>query len=218
MPGPTEKLDSLVLNIELTLISIIQGVALYFLVENSRSVVVNGEFIYWPYVFTGLLVIFLFWSRVIIHMLTVIRWPLEFGHNFLYIAATLFESMAFTQVKNPAGWFALNSGFALMIWLLFFLDLKMIRRAGRYFNNPADGELYSEVVSEQLKGMRYWMPATLFFNLIFAIGFQQNWPQLATAPGIATVGCLQGLAAAFYLRSSIVFFRKLSPLIQRARA
>jgi len=218
MPGPTEKLDSLVLNIELTLISIIQGVALYFLVESSRGVVVNGEFIYWPYVLTGLLVIFLFWSRVIIHMLTVIRWPLAFGHNFLYIAATLFESIAFTQIKNPAGWFALNTGFAFLIWLLFILDLKMIRSAGRYFGNPADAELYSEVISEQLKGMRYWMPATFFFTLSIALGFQQNWRWLASGAAIFALGCLQALAAAFYLRSSIEFFRKLSPLIQRARA
>jgi len=218
MAGPTEKLDTLVLNVELTLISIIQGVALYFLVENSKQVVVEWEFFYWPYVFSGLLVIFLFWSRVIIHMLTVIRWPLEFGHNFLYIAATLFEAIAFTQLKNPAGWFAMNSLFAFLIWILFLLDLKMIRRAGAYFANSADAELYQEVISEQLKGMRYWMPATFVFNLFLALAIGRLWPSLRETWAIPALGCLQGAAAAIYLSYSLKFFKKLSPLIQRARA
>src|SRR5258708_29842578 len=35
-------------------------------------------------------------------ILTVIRWPLEFGHNFLYIACALVEAFSFAQLGNPA--------------------------------------------------------------------------------------------------------------------
>ncbi len=101
-------LDGLVVNIELTLISIIQGVAFSFLADNSSSVLVNRQFIFWPYAITGLLIILLFWSRSLIHTLTVIRWPLKFGHNFMYIACTLVETIAFTQLTNPLHWYALT--------------------------------------------------------------------------------------------------------------
>src|SRR5438046_2137975 len=80
------ELDSTVVNIELTLVSIIQGVALYFLTENARTALSLNN---WPallYISAGLCVIFIFWSRSIIHTLTFIKWPLEFGHNFFYIA------------------------------------------------------------------------------------------------------------------------------------
>ena len=85
MNPPSEgrrELDSVVINIELTLVSIIQGVALFFLTDNARallSIQRAGAFLY---VAAGLCVIFIFWSRSIIHTLTLIRWPLEFGHNF----------------------------------------------------------------------------------------------------------------------------------------
>src|SRR5213596_2917221 len=57
-------LDSNVVNIELTLVSIIQGVALYFLTENARTALSLNN---WPallYISAGLCVIFIFWSRL----------------------------------------------------------------------------------------------------------------------------------------------------------
>ena len=120
------QLDSLVVNIELTLISIIQGVALSFLADHSREVLANLQLTFWPYVVTGLLIILLFWSRSLIHTLTVIRWPLDFGHNFMYIACTLVQTVAYTQLTNVLHWYALNTVFGLMLWILFALDLRMI--------------------------------------------------------------------------------------------
>jgi hypothetical protein len=122
------QLDGLVVNIELTLISIIQGVAFSFLAEHSRDVIIGLQLVFWPYAVTGLLIILLFWSRSLIHTLTVIRWPLELGHNFLYIACTLIETVTFTQLTNPLHWYALNTLFGIMTWALFALDLRMVRR------------------------------------------------------------------------------------------
>ena len=73
------ELDSLVVNIELTLSSIIQGVALSVLTESARGPLGDLRFDQWPYVLNGLLIILLFWSRSVAHTLTLIRWPLEFG-------------------------------------------------------------------------------------------------------------------------------------------
>ena len=98
----------MVVEIELTLCSIIQGVALYFLVENARAVLTEGRVSAWPYVATGLIIILLFWSRSLIHTLTLIRWPLEFVHNFFYVACTLVEALAFTHLSDPFTWFVLR--------------------------------------------------------------------------------------------------------------
>jgi hypothetical protein len=112
------KLDGMVVDIELTMISIIQGIALSFLIDNAGPVLLSSQFTRWPYVATGLLIILLFWSRSLVHTLTLIRWPLEFGHNFMYIACTLVEAIIFTQLTSVPQWYALSALFAFMIWAL----------------------------------------------------------------------------------------------------
>src|SRR5260370_21438500 len=87
--GACSDLEAMVVEIELTLVSIIQGVALTVLIENAHRAIAEPQLFFWPYVIAGLLVIFVFWSRAVLHIITVIRWPLEFGHNFLYIACAL---------------------------------------------------------------------------------------------------------------------------------
>src|SRR6201984_2013897 len=103
------ELDSLVVNIELTLGSIIQGVSLSVLTESARAPLGDLRFDQWPYVLNGLLIILLFWSRSVAHTLTLIRWPLEFGHNFFYIACTLVEGVTFTDLTDPLRWYAFNA-------------------------------------------------------------------------------------------------------------
>src|SRR5260370_30700775 len=96
------EFDYMVVEIELTLVSIIQGVALTVLIENAHAVIAERQLFFWPYVVAGLFIIFVFWSRAVLHILTVIRWPLEFGHYFLYIACALFEAILFAQIWQPA--------------------------------------------------------------------------------------------------------------------
>src|SRR6478752_4280982 len=143
------QLDGLVVNIELTLVSIIQGVALYFLTESSRPPLHDLRFDQWPYVVNGLLVIFLFWSRSTTHTLTLIRWPLEFAHNFLYIACTLIEAVTFTDLTDPLRWYAFSAAFAVAAWALFRTDLRLIRQREAEAIGPAEEELYGIVLRDQ---------------------------------------------------------------------
>ena len=76
-------LDATVVNIELTLISIIQGLALGVLAAASVEPLVELQWHTWPYIATGLLVVLIFWSRALLHTLSFIGWPLEFGHTFV---------------------------------------------------------------------------------------------------------------------------------------
>jgi len=135
----------MVVEIELTLCSIIQGVALYFLVDNARLVLSSGQSGAWPYVGTGLLIILLFWSRSLIHTLTLIRWPIEFVHNFFYIACALVEALAFTRLGDPFMWFVLTALYAVIVWALFFYDLRIIELRMKDSAGPAGNRLYAMV-------------------------------------------------------------------------
>src|ERR1041385_3175389 len=117
--GGRRDLDSVVVNIELTLVSIIQGVALFFLTDNARALLSMPHASAFPYIAGGLCVSFIFWSRSVIHTLSFIRWPLEFGHNFFYIACSLGEAVLFSRLDNTLAWFQLGAAYAGIVWLLF---------------------------------------------------------------------------------------------------
>src|SRR5207248_8996562 len=159
------QLDSNVVNIELTLASIIQGVALYFLTESARTALSWNN---WPalfYLSAGLCIIFIFWSRSIIHTLTLIKWPLEFGHNFFYIACALGEAILFTRLGRPLAWFRLSTVYAAFVWLLFVNDLRLIRARLREAANEAERSLYQRTMEDQSLNIRVLVPLLLFFNI-----------------------------------------------------
>lgn len=211
--GPTER-DRLIMTIELTLISIIQGVALFFLTDNSREVIIERQYLFWPYVLTGLVIIFLFWSRSIIHTLTVIRWPLEFGHNFLYITCTLIQAVTFTQVSHPIRWFAMNVVFSFSIWLLFVWDLRMIRLRSQERADPSHRELYEIVKKDQLRNIWFLMPTTVFFNALSAWLIKTRADFFINQNGHVVIAGLQFLSAFGYLWFGVRFFRRISGLIK----
>jgi hypothetical protein len=211
------QLDGSVVNIELTLISIIQGVAFSFLAEQSRDVIIGLQLVFWPYAVTGLLIILLFWSRSLIHTLTVIRWPLELGHNFLYIACTLIETIAFTQLTNPLHWYALNTLFGIMTWVLFALDLRMVRRRVRDSAGPTGSTLYSMVEREQFLNIRFFLPATVAFNLLAMIAVRQLPVSLIEGNGHVIIALIQMAGAVAYLLSVMRFFIRIVPLIVKTR-
>src|SRR5260370_40101410 len=109
-------LDAMIVEIELTLVSIIQGVALFFLIDNARVVMTTHDIAFWLYIPAGLLVIFVFWSRSALHTLTLVRWPLEFGHNFLYVACAFTEALLFTKLSKRRIGFTLGAIYSAVGW------------------------------------------------------------------------------------------------------
>ncbi|HEX8457196.1 MAG TPA: hypothetical protein VF656_07865 [Pyrinomonadaceae bacterium] len=212
-----KELDLLVVNIELTLVSIVQGVALSFLAESARDVVVARRYLFWPYAVSGLLVILLFWSRSLMHTLTVIRWPLEFTHNFLYIGSTLLEVIIFTQLERPVYWFSLSAVYGCVIWLLFAVDLRMIRRRLGERNREAAHALLAVVEREQIKNVRLLMPLTVVFSFGSALVIQLRPDLFITRQWHALFGLMQLLCAAGYLAYVMRFYRRLLPLMVAAQ-
>jgi hypothetical protein len=212
------ELDTTVVNIELTLASIIQGVALYFLTENARA---SLSWQHWPafiYVAAGLCIIFIFWSRSLIHTLTLIGWPLEFGHNFFYIACALGEAILFTRLNRPAAWFTLSAWYAGVVWLLFVYDMRLIRARMKESRTEADRALFARARGDQWLNIAALIPLLFFFNLLCAFAIHR-WPAFFLDRGghvlLITAQLLSFICYLFYV---IRFFARLAPLILRSRS
>src|SRR5881394_1591820 len=165
MNSSRHDLDTNIVNIELTLASIIQGVALYFLTENARNALSLNN---WPsllYLSAGLCIICIFWSRSIIHTLTLIKWPLEFGHNFFYIACALGEAILFTRLEDPLAWFQISAAFAGIVWLLFIYDMRLIHARIAESREDSEHALYVRARSDQLLNILALVPLLFLLNL-----------------------------------------------------
>ncbi len=210
-------LDAMVVEIELTLVSIIQGVALTVLIENAYRAIAEPQLFFWPYVIAGLLVIFVFWSRAVLHIITVIRWPLEFGHNFLYIACALVEAVLFAQLGKPLSWFGFGAAFIGIGWTLFVYDLRLIHARMRDSPGQASNRLYAQVRRDQWLNIGLLLPVMFSLNLLAAI-FIRTRPDvfLARNAHIWLIGA-QLLGFAGYLVYVVRFYLDLAPLIVHAR-
>jgi len=212
------ELDGIIADIELTLVSIIQGVALTVLIETSREAIATLNWVMWPYVLSGLIIILIFWSRVVLHILTVIRWPLEFGHNFLYIACALVEAFAFAQLGDPARWFAFVAAFLAVGWLLFAYDLRLIRMRARDRTGDVSNRLYAVVKRDQWLNVGLLLPAFFLVNVACAVAIHLRPEFFLGQNGHVWLIALQLIAFWGHLSYVIVFYSKLAPLIAEARA
>ena len=212
-----QELDSLVINIELTLVSIIQGVALFFLTDNARGLFSRQHATAFLYVAAGLCVIFIFWSRSVIHTLTLIRWPLEFGHNFFYIACALGEAILFSRLNNPLGWFQLSAAYAGVVWLLFVYDMRLIRARMAETRNNSEQLLYARAKADQLLNIRVLVPVLIFLN-VGSMMSVWRWPGLLVVRGVHVwLIAAQLVAFVAYLFYTSRYFGVIAPLILRTR-
>jgi hypothetical protein len=135
----------------------------------------------------------------------------------MYIACTLVETVAFTQLSNPLHWYALNSVFALMAGILFALDLRLIRDRIADSAGQIGCRLYAIVEREQLLNIRLVIPATLIFNFLAMLAaYYWALPFVANG-GHVIVGVVQLGATVGYLVYVTRFFSQIMPLIVQTR-
>ena len=171
------QLDGMIVGIELTLISIVQGLALSVLAGSAVEPLIKLQVEYWPAIIVGALAILIFWSRSLIHTLSFIGWPLEFGHNFIYFISTLIEVTFLTQIGNPLTWFALQSVYFVIAWFLYLYDLRVVYKHHYDFETVSERKLYDDIVADQLLNVRFLMPAGVVYNLA-AWWLVHQWPDL----------------------------------------
>lgn len=217
-PASRSELDEVIVNIELTLASIVQGLALSFLADNASAILSKGPPTSWPYVGVAFLIILLFWSRALIHTLTLIRWPLEFVHNFFYFACALVEVLAFKHLNDPFMWFVLNAVFAALVWGLFVHDLRIIRLRAKDSVGPSSFRLYAIVEADQWLNIRFIMPGVFFLAVGSALAIKMAPDFFLTRHGhLLLIGC-QGVGLLVYLACVVRSFTGLTPLISATRA
>jgi hypothetical protein len=217
MSRPRAELDATVVNIELTLVSIIQGVALYFLTENARTILSERNWSACIYAAAGLFVIFVFWSRSIIHTLTLIKWPLEFGHNFFYIACALGEAILFTCLGRPLAWFCLSTIYAGVVWLLFVYDMRLIRARVNESRSGAERALYTQARSDQLLNISALVPMLFLFNLACTIGVYRAPAYFVGRGGHVWLISAQLISFVIYLAYVARFFARIAPLVLQSK-
>lgn len=211
------ELDAVVVNIELTLVSIIQGVALFFLTDNARTLISMQHSSALLYIVAGLCVIFIFWSRSVIHTLALIRWPLEFGHNFFYITCALGEAILFSRLDNSLGWFELSAAYAGIVWLLFIYDMRLINARLSESRTDSERALYTRTRSDQLLNIYALIPALIVLNVAAAFVISR-WPHAFIARGQETwLVAAQLLSFLAYLGYTGRHFRAIAPLIARSK-
>ena len=217
-PASRSELDAVVVNIELTLVSVVQGLALTFLAENAGQVVSQGPWTAWAYVVVSFFIILLFWARAAIHTLTLIRWPLEFVHNFFYFGCGLMEVLAFMHLRDPFAWFVCNAVFAALVWALFMHDLRIIRMRKEDSAGPVGGRLYAIVEADQWLNIRVIVPVFFLFNVAAAVAIRRAPDFFVVRQGhLILVGC-QIVGFALYLVYVVRAFSKMTPLISATRA
>jgi hypothetical protein len=217
---PSERrreLDSTVVNIELTLTSIIQGVALFFLTDNARAAMSARNWGAFLYLAAGLCVIFIFWSRSIIHTLTLIKWPLEFGHNFFYIACALGEAILFSCLDRPLAWFQLSAAYAAVVWLLFIYDMRLIRARVAESSNDAERALYTRAKADQLLNIWLLVPLLFFLNLGCAFAIWSCPDLFIARAGHIWLISIQLASFIGYLVYVARHFNTIAPLVLRSR-
>lgn len=158
------NLSVLVITVEFTLISVMIGVILFPLMDHAKELLVKLEFEYWLYIVSGLLFVLYIWTEVISHSLSFIGWPLEFGHNLLYIVFAMLLAVQMNFLSDPRAWFTLTLLNTLIAVVIVLYDRRVIEKknAGA---TPRAAELYALVLERQ-RGLVRVLPFTLLNAII----------------------------------------------------
>lgn len=170
-----QRLDQFTLDIEFLLISVVQGVALAVLAGIAAEPISKLQFETWPYIITGFLFILIFWSQAIVHAISIISWPLDLTHNFIYFLASFVEVLTFDHLQNPLMWFIYSALFLIVGWVLYIVDLKLIKsKKEKFMVTNAKIKLYKHILSRQIFEFKYFIIAGIGFNLLSAFLIYQN--------------------------------------------
>ena len=211
------ELDGMVVNLELTLISIIQGVALELCHRKLARLACAAAMGVVSLCRCRVIYHHDRWSRAVIHTLTVIRWPMEFTHNFFYIASTLFEAAMFAHMARPAEWFAIGAFYSALLWLLFASDLRLIRQRMAEVRDAQSQKLLNALYREQRFHAAVSMPLTVLFYVTAALSMAWS-PGLFEGANHLVFGIPQLLGSLAYVIYLVRYMRALGPDILAMRA
>jgi len=165
------ELESLATSVELTLASVLQGIALAILVPKIVELITSGALAKLPYIPASLLLLFMVWVTFISHALSFITWPFDPLHNLLYFLIVTSEAVMLFFLDRPAQWFLSLLGFGLVLGFSFWYNQRLlIRNAARYASAAARA-LYAHIVDEQRTSLNF-MAGYCLLGLVGFAGLQ----------------------------------------------
>ncbi len=209
------NLGALVIAIEFTLISVVVGVILFPLMDGATALLRDVQFEYWLYILSGLAFILLLWTQVISHSLSFIGWPINIGHNLLYIVFALVLGIQMHFLSDPRGWFAISLVSTIVAWLLVYYDAKVIQERMAGAGGSAQA-LFNFALERQRQLLRGMLIAVA--NSILNVGLVVWLPQyMVEQPGHLILSALQTVFVLLLVRSTIRVFKSWNdPIVRKA--
>jgi hypothetical protein len=154
-PTADPELESLATSVELTLASVLQGIALAILVPKIVELITSGALAKLPYIPASLLLLFMVWVTFIGHALSFITWPFDPLHNLLYFLIVASEAVLLFFLDQPPQWFLSLLGFGLVFGFNFWYNQRLLMRNAPRFASAAARELYAHIMGEQRAGLQF---------------------------------------------------------------
>jgi hypothetical protein len=142
---------------------------------------------------------------------------LEFGHNFFYIACALGEAILFSHLGNPSAWFQLSAVFAVIVWLLFIYDMRLIHARIVEARDDSERALYTRARSDQLLNIRLLVPGLIVLNLVSAFAIWSRPDLFIVRAGHIWLVSAQLFSFIGYLFYTTRYFSAIAPLVLRHR-
>jgi hypothetical protein len=205
------KLSGPVINVYMTLMSVLLGVLLFPLMESATPLVRTLRFEYWPYILGSLLLIMWIWTNVITHALTFVGWPVDMGHYLPYIAGALLIGIQMHFLADPIAWWGLLVAELAGILAIYLYDLQLMRRRMSQAKGT-EATLLAATERRQVRGLRLTalslVIAFIGAVLLLLAPATLLGGQLHVVLGLAWVGWLL-----FWLADSIRSFNPLRELV-----
>jgi hypothetical protein len=174
------NLSSIVITIEFTLISVMVGVILFPLMDHAKDLLRDLRFDYWLYIVSGLLLILYVWTEVVSHSLSFIGWPIEFGHNLLYILFALILAIQMNFLADPRGWFATSLVASVVGGLVVYYDRRVIER--RLVDATGSAAVLYRLALERQRGLVRIVPLAIV-NAVIDVVLIALFPEFFLARG-----------------------------------
>src|SRR5262245_22913985 len=211
------ELEGLATGIELTLASVLQGIAMAILIPRISDLIVGGEVAKLPYIPASLLLIFIVWVAFIVHSLSFIAWPFDLTHNLLYFLVVTAETVLLTLLDQPAPWFLALVGFGVVMGINHWYNLRLLRRYEHRYVTSAGQALYTHIAAEQRASLGF-MAGYIVVGL-FCAGVLRLQPEfgLPEALGWVVAGSVGVVLPAFHVAWQFRLVAERSKLIEHAR-
>ena len=161
------RLSDMVTTIEFTMISVIAGLMMFPLIEYATPLIRELRFEYWIYMLSQFGIVMFFWTALIAHALTFIGWPIDIGHNLLYLIVFPVVGIEMHFMSEPRTFYPMLVVITFVGAILPAYDLSLIRRR-RVGAQGATAELYAAVYSRQ-RTLVYLSLGGLFLMIVMAV-------------------------------------------------